>query len=67
MPSSAMNPCGFSSSDVQFFMHHLNSKRVKYFHVSEGAPALKTGGEEIVGKFIAQIISDFIDARRQFE
>ncbi len=67
MPSSAMNPCGLSTSDVQFFMHHLNSKRVKYFHISEGAPAIKTGGEEIVGKFIAQIICDFIDARRKFE
>ncbi|MBQ0117068.1 MAG: formimidoylglutamase, partial [Flavobacterium sp.] len=63
--SSALTPSGFSAEKGRQFVHAMASHRnAAYLHVCEGAPALDSeNNENLVGKLIAYLVSDFIKAK----
>lgn len=62
--SSACSPVGFSVLQARKYVHHIASaSHPAYLHICEGATVLSDGRKnEIVGKLIAYLISDFIKA-----
>ncbi|WP_299116621.1 formimidoylglutamase [uncultured Winogradskyella sp.] len=61
VPSSAMTPSGFSTTQARRFVNEFGSnKNATYLHICEAAPIKKT--EAMVGKLISYLITDFIKA-----
>lgn len=67
-PSSAMSLSGFSAENCRQFLHHLASHpKASYLHICEGAPNFTDDkNPNLVGKFIAYLITDFVKAKMQF-
>jgi len=65
LPSSAMTLSGFSAEKVRRFLHVLASDpKACYLHICEGAPELSDEkNPNLVGKFIAYLITDFMKAK----
>jgi len=65
LPSSAMTLSGFSAEKVRRFLHVLASNpKASYLHICEGAPELSDEkNPNLVGKFIAYLITDFMKAK----
>lgn len=65
LPSSAMTLSGFSAEKVRRFLHVLASDpKACYLHICEGAPQLSDDkNPNLVGKFIAYLITDFMKAK----
>lgn len=65
IPTSAETPCGISTRNARYYITLCaQSKYCSYFHIAEGAPSLKEGSEDSVGKLIAYLVSDFIKTHR---
>lgn len=64
--SSAMTPCGFSTTQARQYVHHLAQNRTPaYLHICEGASQLATGQHSpLIGKLISYLVSDFVKATR---
>lgn len=61
IPSSAMTPSGFSVNKARSFVSYFGKyENACYLHICEAAPTKKT--ETQVGKLIAYLIADFIEA-----
>ncbi|NER13853.1 arginase [Leptobacterium flavescens] len=62
VPSSAMTPSGFSSTEVRRMIHNLGAmKTASYIHICEAAPNPEDAREtQQTGKLISYLISDFI-------
>lgn len=60
--SSAMTPCGISTTHARQYLHHTAvSANIAYLHICEGASRLASGQESFTtGKLIAYLVSDFI-------
>ncbi|WP_435356858.1 formimidoylglutamase [Emticicia sp. SJ17W-69] len=60
--SSAMTPCGISTTHARKYMHQTAiSTNAAYLHICEGASRLATGQESFsTGKLIAYLVSDFM-------
>lgn len=65
IPTSAETPCGISTRNARYYITLCaQSKYCSYFHIAEGAPSLKEGSEDSVGKLIAYLVVDFIKTHR---
>ncbi len=65
MPSSALTPSGFSLNEARMFVKTLaNSENCSYLHLPEGAPRNEQE-EKIVGKALAYLVWDFIEAHHR--
>jgi formiminoglutamase len=65
MPSSAFTPSGFSLNEGRMYVKTLaNSSKCRYLHLPEGAPRNEQE-EKIVGKALAYLVWDFIEAHRR--
>jgi formiminoglutamase len=64
--SSAMTPCGISTTQARQYVHHLAQNRTPaYLHICEGASQLATGQQgPMIGKLISYLVSDFMKAAR---
>lgn len=61
IPSSAMTPSGFSTTQARQFVNYFGKhKNANYLHICEAAPTKKTATK--VGKLITYLITDFIRA-----
>lgn len=62
VPSSAMSPSGFSTTQVRRLIHHWkNHKNVQYLHICEAAPDPENDSQcRAIGKLISYFITDFI-------
>ena len=62
--SSAVSPCGFSSTQARQFIHQTAAKnKIAYLHICEGAAELNNGLKSAsTGKLIAYLVSDFVKA-----
>ncbi|HLV46133.1 MAG TPA: formimidoylglutamase [Flavobacterium sp.] len=67
MPSSAITPTGFTSTDARRFIHHLGlSPKAAYLHICEGAPNFGSDkNPNLIGKLISYMVTDFIKAKEQ--
>lgn len=64
--SSAETPCGVNSRAARFYIGFAAQyKNCSYLHIAEGAPSLKPGSEDNVGKLIAYLICDFVKSNRE--
>ena len=55
MPTSAMTPVGFTEEEVLHFVYKIStSKRVLYYHLTEGSPDERNA--VLVGKFLAYLV-----------
>ncbi|MBA5791342.1 formimidoylglutamase [Flavobacterium sp. xlx-214] len=62
--SSAMTPCGFSSTEARQFVSLMaNHSNASYLHICEGSPSLSTLPENLLGKLYTYLVSDFIKAQ----
>jgi formiminoglutamase len=63
-PTSAATPSGFNENDARIMINHvaLNFKLI-YFHITEGAPDLLPGKEDLSAKMIAYMVTDYVKAR----
>ena len=68
MLSSAAGPSGFTNLQArQYISLSASYAKVAYLHISEGAKQLVNGqANELAGKFISELVSDFIKARRNW-
>jgi formiminoglutamase len=65
MPSSAFTPSGFSLNEGRMYVKTLaNSSKCRYLHLPEGAPCNEQE-EKIVGKALAYLVWDFIEAHHR--
>jgi formiminoglutamase len=65
MPSSAFTPSGFSLNEGRMYVKTLaNSSKCRYLHLPEGAPRNEQE-EKIVGKALAYLVWDFIEAHHR--
>lgn len=62
--SSAISPCGFSTTQARQFIHQTATKnKIAYLHICEGAVELYNGLKSVsTGKLIAYLVSDFVKA-----
>ena len=62
--SSAVSPCGFSSTQARQFIHQTAVKnKIAYLHICEGAVELENGQKSsTIGKLISYLVSDFVKA-----
>ena len=67
IPSSAETPCGLTTRHARYYLWLVSqSYKCRYLHIAEAAPSLQPGSEEVVGKLIAYLMSDFIKIRDGF-
>ncbi|MGM9991838.1 MAG: arginase family protein [Candidatus Bruticola sp.] len=67
MPSSAASPYGISLSEAAFYTHAISAALpVIYAHFPEGAPCLAIGGDRIVGKGLALLVSTFVKGGNRY-
>ena len=68
MLSSAAGPSGFTNLQArQYISLSASYAKVAYLHISEGAKQLVNGqANELAGKFISELVSDFIKARHNW-
>ncbi len=63
MPSSAFSPSGITLEAARFYIKTASQNpNLRYLHIPEGAPCT-THEEKIVGKALAYIVWDFLEAR----
>jgi formiminoglutamase len=62
--SSAMTPCGVSTTQARQYIHHAaQNAQIAYLHICEGASQLATGQQNpTIGKLISYLVSDFMKA-----
>ncbi len=61
VPSNARTPSGFSVTNAREFVHFFGKhKNVAYLHICEAVPKKKS--QDMVGKIISYLITDFIRA-----
>lgn len=62
--SSAMTPCGISTTQARQYIHHAaQNTQTAYLHICEGASQLATGQQSpTIGKLISYLVSDFMKA-----
>ncbi|HOY42651.1 MAG TPA: arginase family protein, partial [Chitinophagales bacterium] len=62
--SSAISPCGFSTTQARQFIHQTATKnKIAYLHICEGAVELDNGQKSsTIGKLISYLVSDFVKA-----
>nr|WP_297309163.1 formimidoylglutamase [uncultured Flavobacterium sp.] len=67
MPSSAMTYSGFSTKKArQFVSYFSNLENASYFHICEGASNFELNeNRNVIGKFIACLITDFIKTNQE--
>lgn len=66
--SSAITPCGYSTTKVRNFVHILgNHSSASYLHLCEAAPSLDITKSSLAGKLISYLITDFIKAKKSIE
>ena len=64
-PSSAQTPSGISALQARQYVYQCGKeKNAVYLHLPEAAPALEKGSEDLVGKMLAYLVSDFVKARK---
>ncbi|WKW45648.1 formimidoylglutamase [Myroides sp. JBRI-B21084] len=62
--SSAMSPCGFSVSEARQFVNQTAaSVNAAYMHLCEGSPSLSNTSENMLGKLLTYLTTDFIKAQ----
>ena len=62
--SSAMSPSGFSVNEARQFVHSLGShQNASYLHLCEGSASLSTLPENMLGKLLSYLVSDFVKAQ----
>ena len=61
IPSSAVTPCGFSTTQARRFVSYFGKhKHASYLHICEAVPNKKSSHK--IGKLISYLITDFIRA-----
>ena len=62
--SSAMSPNGFSTTEARQFVYLLsNHPNAKYLHLCEGSPSMNVIPENMLGKLLSYLTTDFIKAQ----
>lgn len=62
--SSAMSPCGFSVAEARQFVHQAAaSTHAAYLHLCEGSPSLSNVSENMLGKLLTYLTTDFVKAQ----
>jgi len=64
MPSSAFTPSGISLENARYYLKKMSQLNCCYLHLPEGAPK-DENGEKIIGKALAYLVWDFINAQEQ--
>ncbi|WCM42799.1 formimidoylglutamase [Flavobacterium sp. CBA20B-1] len=63
-PSSAMSPSGFSVTEArQFINQTATSSNASYLHLCEGSPSFSTAADNMLGKLLTYLTTDFIKAQ----
>lgn len=58
--SSAITPSGFSANEARQFVYSFRKQQISYLHICEGASNLEVKNNNLTGKLISYLISDFI-------
>lgn len=62
--SSAMSPNGFSTTEARQFVHLMASHpNARYLHLCEGSPDMNMMPENMLGKLLSYLATDFIKAQ----
>lgn len=62
--SSAMSPCGFSVTEARQFVNFMGADiNASYLHICEGSASLSSNPENMLGKLLTYLVSDFIKAQ----
>ncbi|HLW62626.1 MAG TPA: formimidoylglutamase [Flavobacterium sp.] len=62
--SSAMSPSGFSTTEARQFVYLMGSHpNAKYLHLCEGSPDMNVIPENMLGKLLSYLTTDFIKAQ----
>ena len=62
--SSAMTSCGFSTTEARQFINFMAcNSNASYLHICEGSASLSSNPENMLGKFITYLVTDFIKAQ----
>ncbi len=62
--SSAMSPSGFSVTEARQFVNMMaNHSNASYLHICEGSASLSNASENMLGKLLTYLVTDFIKAQ----
>jgi len=65
--SSAMTSCGFSAVEARQFLNlTAGSANACYLHICEGSVSLGSTSENMLGKLLTYLVTDFIKAQLPF-